>query len=345
VSLYGFTKEASPLVRESDAVLYGSSVPEKMLLRIAMRTGISWRVKNTLSASAPDLVHVHFVAGHALPVTFAAVQCGIPGIITAHGFDVTTPRYQTGLRGARSRARIRTILKRASLIIAVSGFIRSQVIELGGDPAKVIVHHIGIPIAPLEQQDSEKKWDVAFVGRFVEKKGVLDLIGALGRLQSEFDPRCVFIGDGPLLMLAREVAQHAGINAAFLGAQPPSVVQEVLRTSRVFAAPSRTASNGDTEGLPIAILEAAAAGLPVVSTYHSGIPEAVLDGVTGLLSQEGDKVALASNLRRLLMSPELCSRIGRAGRLWVEREFDIVKQTAQLEKIYDAVARGDQITL
>lgn len=242
-----------------------------------------------------------------------------------------------------SRARIRATLRRASLVVAVSEFIKEKVLELGADPAKVAVHHIGIPVPPPTAADVAKEWDVAFVGRLVEKKGVLDLISALSRLGPGLRPRCVFVGDGPLAGPARRAAEDAGIDATFVGAQPPDVVHATLQKARVFAAPSRTAANGDSEGFGMVFLEAAAAGLPVVSTLHGGIPEAVVDGQTGLLSAEGDVDELAENLRRLLSSPDLCARLGAAGRLRVEREFDIVTQTALLEEIYDTVARGDRV--
>lgn len=342
-ALYGLSRVASPLVRESDTVLYGSSLPETMLRRAATFTGCSHRVRRVLTESNPDLVHIHFVSPCAHLVSRVATQQGVPVILTAHGFDVTAAGHRVGLRGARARARIKATLERASAIIAVSEFIKHEVLELGADPSKVTVHHIGIPVPPPTPPDVPKKWDVAFVGRFVEKKGLLDLIDALGRLHVELHPRCVFIGDGPLSGEARKDAQTLKIDATFLGTQPPDVVQATLQEARVFAAPSRTATNGDSEGLPIAILEGAATGLPVVSTYHSGIPEAVVDGETGLLSPEGDRDSLAKNLHKLLSSPDLCSKLGAAGRMRVEREFDIMKQTQALEEIYDAVAFGNRV--
>lgn len=344
-SLFGLSRVKSPLVRESDNVLYGSCLAERVLRRTVTATGYSLRVNRTFAASSPRVVHIHFVSGCAHLVSRAATRRGVPVIVTAHGVDVTTPKNKAGLRGVWMRARISATLDRASLVIAVSKFIRLKVLELGGDPAKVVVHHIGIPIPPPTPLEAAKKWDVVFVGRFVEKKGVLDLISAIGQLRPDLRPKCVFVGDGPLLSQAREVAEDVGIDATFLGAQPPDVVQTTLRAARIFAAPSRTATSGDSEGFGMVFLEAAAAGLPVVSTLHGGIPEAVIDGETGLLSPEGDTGALAENLRHLLSSPDLCARLGGAGRLRVEREFDIVKQTALLEEIYDTVVRKDRVSL
>ena len=198
------------------------------------------------------------------------------------------------------------------------------------------MHHIGIPIVAAEEE-VEKTWDIAFVGRFVQKKGVLDLLDAAALLTSELRPRCVFIGDGPLLDQARANATNTGLDATFLGAQPPDVVRRTLSASKLCAAPSKTADNGDSEGLPIVLLEAAAAVIPVASTLHGGVPEAVLDHETGLLSPEGDVMALAQNIDTLLTSPNLRDQLGKAARKRLERDFDVCRQTALLEAIYDAV--------
>jgi glycosyltransferase involved in cell wall biosynthesis len=106
----------------------------------------------------------------------------------------------------------------------------------------------------------------------------------------------------------------------------------------MLAAPSRTARDGDTEGLPTTVLEAAARCLPVVATRHSGIPEAVSDGETGLLSAEGDRTALAASISRLLADAPLRERLGRQGRALVEARFDLAAQTRRLEQLYDEVA-------
>jgi glycosyltransferase involved in cell wall biosynthesis len=186
-----------------------------------------------------------------------------------------------------------------------------------------------VPVVP-------KQWDVVFVGRFVEKKGIDDLLSALASIRAA-KPRAVLIGDGPLEPQMRARAADLGVQATFLGAQPPAEVARHLAASRMLVAPSRTARDGDTEGLPTTILEAAAVGLPVVSTRHSGIPEAVVDGETGLLGAEADPVALAGNIARLLDDEDLRRRLGRAARERVRARFDLSAQTERLEALYDEV--------
>jgi colanic acid/amylovoran biosynthesis glycosyltransferase len=90
--------------------------------------------------------------------------------------------------------------------------------------------------------------------------------------------------------------------------------------------------------LPTTIVEAARLGLPTVSTYHSGIPEAVKHGETGLLGDEGDRAALAANIRRLLTDDALRARLGEQARRNADEHFDLATQTAELERLYDAVA-------
>jgi glycosyltransferase involved in cell wall biosynthesis len=223
----------------------------------------------------------------------------------------------------------------------VSDVIRRKAIALGADPAKVRVHYTGVP-APLVPADTAKTWDVIFVGRFVEKKGIDDLIEALGRIP-DLRPRALFIGAGPLEEAVRARAAELGLDATFLGAQEPAAVQRRMAESKIFVSPSKTAPNGDAEGLPTTILEAARLGVPAVSTRHSGIPEAVEHGETGLLGDEGDRAALADNIRRLLADDELRDRLGRQARRAAEARFDLDKQTRRLEELYDAVAARDAI--
>jgi glycosyltransferase involved in cell wall biosynthesis len=288
----------------------------------------------------PAVVHAHF-AGDGWLISRSAARLGVPLVITVHGQDVTRQPTAPGPRGIRYRRNLRTAFDRAALIIAVSEVIRQKTIALGADPAKVRVHHTGVPV-PLASTETAKKWDVVFVGRFVEKKGIDDLIEALG-LIPEPRPRALFIGTGPMEESIRARAAELGLDATFLGAQEPAVVHRSMAESKVFVSPSKTAPNGDAEGLPTTILEAARLGVPVVSTRHSGIPEAVVHGETGLLGDEGDRSALADNIRRLLADEPLRNRLGDQARRLADARFDLGKQTRRLEELYDAVAARDAI--
>ena len=333
----GATKVESALSRDSDLIAYPEPGDRNAFLRLRL-TGSSPRLRRLLAGVSPRLVHAHF-GGDGWLVSGESKRLGIPLIVTAHGHDVTRQPASSGAHGIRYRRNLRTVFDRAAVILAVSEVLRSKAIGWGADPAKVRVHYIGVPIPP-EPAPVTKQWDVAFIGRFVEKKGADDLLAALASMPAS-RPRAVLIGDGPLLPSMRAYAAELGVDATFLGVLPPDEVRRVLLGSRLLAAPSRTAKDGDTEGLPTTVMEAAALGLPVVSTHHSGIPEAVSDGETGLLSAEGDRPALAANLSRLLADEALRDRLGRQARALMVAKFDLRTQTARLEQIYDEVAATD----
>jgi glycosyltransferase involved in cell wall biosynthesis len=133
-----------------------------------------------------------------------------------------------------------------------------------------------------------------------------------------------------------------GDRVRFLGELRSDEVANWMRRASVLAAPSVTAADGDAEGLPNVVVEAAASGLPVVGTTHSGIPEAVDDGATGFLVPEGDAGALAARLADLLGSESLRSEMGIATRRLAERKFNQQMLTERLEAIYDEVAGFDR---
>jgi len=136
---------------------------------------------------------------------------------------------------------------------------------------------------------------------------------------------CQIVGDGPLrdVLAARILRLDLGSRVSLLGALPHETVLDRYREATVFALPCVTGPDGDRDGIPNVILEAMAMGLPVVSTRHSGIPEAVEDGASGLLVPPGDEEALAQALVRLIDDPPLRERLGRRGRERVRELFDV----------------------
>jgi colanic acid/amylovoran biosynthesis glycosyltransferase len=328
----GATRIDSPLARATDVIAYPRDRAAFLRLRL---TGASPRLRRLLDDARPELVHAHF-GGDGWLISRSAARLGLPLIVTVHGHDVTRQPAASGPHGLRYRRNLRAVFDRATLVLAVSEAIRARAIRWGADPAKVQVHHTGVPLTALGRP-TPKTWDVTFVGRFVAKKGVDDLLDALGALRPA-RPRVLLVGDGPLEPRLRARAAELGLDVTFAGARPPHEVRRLLGESRMLVAPSKTAPDGDTEGLPTTILEAAALGLPVVATRHSGIVEAVVDGETGLLGAEGDPAALARNLLRLLGDERLRERLGRAGRDRVAARFDLAAQTRRLEELYDAVA-------
>jgi colanic acid/amylovoran biosynthesis glycosyltransferase len=176
---------------------------------------------------------------------------------------------------------------------------------------------------------------VLTIGRLVEKKGVADGLRAIAWARRRgVELRYTVIGDGPLRGRLEALAGELGIDDAvrFVGWQVQDAIVEALYGHDVLLAPSVTAQDGDQEGIPVTLMEAMATGMPVVSTRHSGIPELVEHGCSGLLADEGDYAALADALIRLSDSPELARSMARAARLRVAAVHDAAALDDQLDR-------------
>ena len=123
-----------------------------------------------------------------------------------------------------------------------------------------------------------------------------------------------------------------GERIRFLGVCSQAEVAALMRQVRVFVQHSLVAADGDSEGNPVAVMEAQLSGLPVVATRHAGIPEVVVDGQTGLLVDEGDVQAMAAAMERLLQDSALCVRFGTAGRRHVEQRFTLEQHLTELSR-------------
>ena len=130
-------------------------------------------------------------------------------------------------------------------------------------------------------------------------------------------------------------------NIKLLGWKTQAEVADLLKASDILLAPSVTTENGEEEGIPGVIMEAFAQGLPVVSTYHAGIPEVVKDGESGFLVAERDVDALAERLERLIEHPELRFAMGQNGRRFVEEHYDVDKLNDRLVRIYQQLLDGE----
>lgn len=338
----GLLPTDSPLRREdSDVTIFPRTLVGRLRRKLFETTRRSRSVDRAVRQIAPDLLHAHFLWDAAI-IAPTARRLGIPLVITAHGFDVTIEQ-SPGRAGRRQRAREADALRYASRVVAVSHFIAERAAARGADAASVVVQPIGIPLRGHRIDESAPPLDasprrVVFIGRLVEKKGASDLLDALALLPDRvgaFDT--VVIGSGPLEDALRVRAERLRVSVRFTGALSPQEIEEELQRATVFAAPSRTAANGDSEGFGMVFLEAALASVPVVSYRHGGVPEAVVDGVTGLLAEEGDVEGLAAHLETLLMDPVLAARLGAAGRRRTIEQFDVLALTRGLEGVLDDV--------
>jgi colanic acid/amylovoran biosynthesis glycosyltransferase len=290
----------------------------------------------------PALVHAHFGpdAFHARALRRSLAS---PLVVTFHGYDAT---QRPTLRDDPSlwlyRRRLPRLFATMDLAVAVSDHIREALLASGAPPEKVRTHRIGVNLADFAPAPlADRETVVLAVGRFVEKKGFPDLIQAMGKVQrARPAARLVLIGDGPGATTLRQQAERSRIAVEFLGARPRDEVASWMRRARVLVVPSVTAATGDTEGLPTTLVEGMASGTPVVATRHAGIPEAVIDGVTGHLVAERDPAALGTAVLDLMSDDERWASFAAASRARAEADFDLRQQTSALEDLYDEVVAG-----
>jgi glycosyltransferase involved in cell wall biosynthesis len=251
-----------------------------------------------------------------LPFLPVLAREGIRTVAHGHGYDVSSrlrePYWREAYLGYRDHA---------VPVVTMSQVSRARLLDLGLAPDQLHVVPYGVDVPDPVERPDRPQLHVLMAGRLVGKKNPLATLAAC-RHAADLGARLriTVIGDGPL----RDEVQAAarGLDVSLRGARPHAEVLTALREADVFCQHSVVdAQTGDEEGLPVAILEAMAHGLPVVSTRHAGIPEAVGEGVSGLLVDEGDVTAMGRHLAALAADPGLRRRLGSAGRQAVLERF------------------------
>ncbi len=256
----------------------------------------------------------------------------VPLIVHFHGFDA----YDHATLDSFGRS-YPELFRDAGAIVAVSRHMERTLLEIGAPREKLHYNPYGVDTTFFDGANpASAPPHFLAVGRFVDKKAPVLTILAFSRLASEVaGARLTMIGDGPLLEASRQLVQAMGIDdrVDFMGPRPPLDVAAAMRRSRAFVQHSVVASSGDSEGTPVAILEAGASGLPVVATRHRGIADVVVEGDTGFLVDEGDVEAMAGHMLRLAMDAELAAGLGRSAREHVAMHYSIEKSVADLWRI------------
>ncbi len=285
-----------------------------------------------LQRAPVDLVHTHFAWLSAVAGVVVNELLGIPFTVTAHAYDIYSERNDLLGLACRRAQRILTIseVNRKAILAAVPGL----------EPERVKVLHCGIDLDCFQlppARTSSKPLRIISVGSLLPKKGHEFLIRACGELQAQHvDFQCVIAGSGhlerPLAALIHELGLDGKI--ALAGAKPQQWIRDSLAKSDLFVLASVTADGGDRDGIPVAIMEAMAMGVPVISTRLSGIPELVRDGETGLLAPERDPQQLAAAIVRLASDEPLRQRLAKNARDLVSSEYNITKNTDVLETVF-----------
>ena len=290
------------------------------------------RLGSALATRGRYALHVHTEAGFAfwrdaaLMAPALAARC--PVILHLHGagFEASYDRADAPVRAA-----MRYVLERAACVVVPAESLRAWVRGVTRKEAHVVC--LPNPVAFDAPSSGSRGNLVLFLGRLEPSKGIFDLLGAVAALRPVVpDVRLVCAGDGDRITVAR-CAERLGIADAvkFTGWVGPSGKRALLESAAVFALPSYDAA------LPISLVEAMAAGVPVIAAAVGGIPEVVVDGVTGHLVAPGDTATLARLLRKLLLDRAAGQRLGVAARESARLRFAPERALPKLEDLYASI--------
>ncbi|WP_447907948.1 glycosyltransferase [Serratia fonticola] len=300
-----------------------------------------------LDGISVDLIHAHF-AIDSLYALELAKKIRVPLVTTLHGFDITTSQRKFLFSKSPSLMNYyffqEKLKKQGDKFICVSDFIANKALSSGVDEKKIIKHYIGIDVDKYQPRErNEEKRVILHVARLVEKKGTSILISALSKIASKLNGfKLVIIGEGPLYSKLKAQVVYLGLNESviFTGAQPHTEVMKWMRKASMFVLPSVKASSGDSEGLGMVLLEAAATGVPMIGTRHGGIPEVILDGRSGYLVDEHDEESLAERILKLIEDEQERFLMGDRARKFVTENFNLRVQSRKLEGIYKGLIDG-----
>ena len=284
-------------------------------------------------------LHAHFIHTPASVTRYAAMMLGLPWTCSAHAKDIWTSE-DWDLAGKLGDARWTVTCTRSG---------HQHLASLATDPDRVHLSYHGLDLerfAPYparrhvnDGSDEARPVRIVSVGRAVPKKGYETLLAALAKLPAGLHWRFDHVGGGELRSELMRLADELGIagKVHWSGAQPQTFVLDLYRQSDIFVLPSRIAADGDRDGLPNVLVEAASQQLALVSTTLPSIAEFITTDVDGVLVETDDDAALAGALRQLACDPQRRARLGKAADRRVREHFDHNTSIRQLMGLFDGM--------
>lgn len=293
------------------------------------------RILTSLKNNKIDVILVEYGthAHHLLPII---KKSGLPFVVHFHGYDASVKKVIENCDNYKD------VFQTAKKVIGVSRKMEAMLLELGCPNEKLVCNACSPQPEFAEVQPVFAKKQFISLGRFTDKKAPYYTLLAFAQVaKTHTDVHLVMAGDGALLNTCRNLAHHLVISSqvSFPGVITPEQFRGYLTESLAFVQHSITADNGDMEGTPVAVLEASLAGLPVISTNHAGIPDVVIDGVTGLLCEEHDVDAMARNMITLINDPEIAKQLGSAGKKYITDNFSLDRHIQVLQEVLKVAAK------
>jgi len=223
-------------------------------------------------------------------------------------------------------------------VVVVSKKMKNDLLALGCPSDKLVISICGPDPDFFKLKPSYDKQQFIAVGRFVEKKAPYLTLLAFKKVVYIYPKaKLIMVGDGHLLVMCKNLVKALNFenNIEFRGVLTPEEIQLLYMDSLAFVQHSIIAESGDSEGTPVAILDAQASALPVLSTYHAGIPDVIINNETGLLVDEYDVDGMAKNMIRILKEKELAQKLGMAGRERIRNNFTMEKHLDTLQNLIE----------
>jgi colanic acid/amylovoran biosynthesis glycosyltransferase len=288
------------------------------------------RMAELMKAEGIQHIHAHYATYPALAAWLIHNLTGIPYSITVHAHDIYVDRTMLAPK-----------IRDATFIAAISQFNRQFLAHHLGEWVLPKIHVVHCGIQPERYQPAQKTdsncFELVSIGSLQPYKGQHDLIAACAHLrQRGLNFRCQIIGGGELLADLQNQINETQLNdfVVLTGPQPQDKVAEILSQADCYVQPSIITPSGKMEGIPVALMEALAVGLPVIATDISGISELVQPGRTGWLTPEKDPLALANAILEVKNQPAEAQKRAQAGKMLVYEEFDLRKNSALLVSLF-----------
>lgn len=332
-----------PIYHENECLLKYENITEDTFFNLNKELQIEICSKILKKYAEENKIDVLFIeyGNFAANIYKACEHTKIPYIIHFHGYDASANEAIVGMK-----KQYLEMFKSCKKIIVVSKKMEETLLKIGAPKEKVTLNPYGVSIKHQNKTRSDYNQPVFLaVGRFVNKKAPHLTIKAFSKaFISIKNAKLIMVGDGPLLDQCKKLVQSLKIENSvhFAGIHSRRSVAKFMSLSRAFVQHSVTAPNGDCEGLPLAILEAGAMGLPVISTRHAGIPDAVIEGEHGFLMDELDVNAMAQAMRTLGNDPDLACQMGNQYRLRIENNFSRNRSIQNLRRIIQDALSTDQ---
>jgi len=327
--LHWLRRSPEILLRSWGTALLRNARSRKLLVRTPIVLLKAALLARRIEAMGVRHVHAHWATHPTLAAWLVRRLTGTGYSFTAHAHDLYV-----------DRAMLREKVEAARFVVTISEFNRRLLAdECGCAAAKVHVVRCGVDLGAFGAAPRAPAEVPTFVciASLREYKGHAVLLDAVGLLRARGTRlRVVLVGDGELrrALRARIAREGLGDTVVMRGALPHQEIPAVLAGATAMVLPSVTSRDGQMEGIPVALMESMAAGVPVVATKLSGIPELIRDGETGLLVPERDPAALAAAMARLAADAALGARLAAGARGVVREEFDRSRNVAALAELF-----------